>query len=126
MDYLNFINSSDGVNLRNLIQNSLIGPVSFKDVRSLPKEKGVYFIYENGTLVYIGQGKKVRSRCMQYLQKGTGRTFRNKLMRDKGIKNVDVAIKYIENNCTIRYIIDNKHKKMEHLAIGLFNPKYND
>lgn len=62
---------------------------------------------------------------MQYLHKGEGRTFRDKLKKDKDLE-VDEAIDYINQYCTIKYVIDNEHKKMEHLAIGLFNPKYND
>ncbi|ENZ03434.1 hypothetical protein HMPREF1092_00621 [Clostridium thermobutyricum] len=94
------------------------------------KRKGVYFIYDCESLVYIGEagrGEKqtIRERCMQYLQQGTGRKFREKLMMDKEL-DVQESIEYIKEKCTIRYIIENKHKKLEHLAIGIFNTKYND
>lgn len=130
MEYLSFI-QSEGVNeLKQLIEKSLSEISSFKDVSMLPKEKGVYFIYDCESLVYIGEagrGEKqtIRERCMQYLQQGTGRKFREKLMMDKEL-DVQESIEYIKEKCTIRYIIENKHKKLEHLAIGIFNTKYND
>ena len=126
MDYLDIIQSDQANKIKKSIEKRLSNEVSFEEVKNLPKQKGVYFIYDNGTLVYIGQAGELRKRCMQYLQEGVGRTFREKLMNEKEIKNVEDAKNYIKDICKIRYIIEDEHKKMEHLAIGLFNPEYND
>lgn len=131
MGYLDFIQTDEAELFKKLIMNNLTDPISFNCVKDLPKEKGIYFIYDKDILVYIGEagnGKKqtIRERCMQYLQKGTGRNFRIKLMRNKNILEEEKAIEYIKNNCTIKYIIDSENKKLEHLCIGVFNTIYND
>lgn len=126
MNYLKIIQSNQANEFKELIRTRLSNEVSFEDVGRLPEQAGIYFIYDNSLLVYIGLGGNLKKRCRQYLQKGDGRTFREKLMYEKGIEDVENAKKYIKNNCKIRYIIEDEHEKMEHLAIGLFNPKYND
>lgn len=130
MKYIDFIQSDEANKLKELIEGNLEGPISFKDVNKLPQEKGVYFIYDKDKLVYIGEsgtGKKqrIRERCSQYVNKGSGATFRDKLMKDKNLQ-IDKAISYIKQYCSVRYILENELIKMEHFTIGLFNPKYND
>lgn len=124
--YVKLSNTQIVSRIRNEIESELSVEVKFKEIIKVPKDTGVYFIYENEELVYIGEGQCIYTRCRQYLQKGSGRTFREKLIKHKKIKDVDIAIEYIYNNCKVRYIIDYKHKKLEHLCIGLFNPIYND
>lgn len=124
--YVKLSNTQLVGSIKNEMQNCLSKEVTFKEIIKIPKNTGVYFIYDNEQLVYIGQGQCIYTRCRQYLQKGSGRTFREKLMKHKKIKDVDKGIKYIYNNCKIRYIIDYKNKKLEHLCIGVFNPIYND
>ncbi|MDO4536373.1 MAG: GIY-YIG nuclease family protein [Clostridium perfringens] len=81
--YLNLIKKGQVRRLKRLITKSMFSIVPFCNVASLPKQQGVYFIYENSDLVYIGKAQNLKTRCMQYLQKGTGRTFREKLMKKK-------------------------------------------
>ena len=75
---------------------------SFNDISNFPNYKGLYFLYYESTLLYIGsasaENRTVKKRCQQYIQQGNGgNSFRGKIELLQNIPS-DQAIKFIKMN----------------------------
>lgn len=107
----------------------------FSKISDFPKEIGVYIVYENNEVVYVGASysdtRTIYKRCKQYIGKSdTGATLRKKVQRINQL-TASQAVNYIQHNFVAKFILMNKEsqkniKTIEHFLIGTFNTKYND
>lgn len=108
--------------------------IFFNEISSFPEYKGLYFLYYNSTLLYIGSAsaeeRTVRIRCQQYLQKGNGgNSFRGKIEQLKKI-STEETIEFIKKNISAKFIDykeqeKNKIKQLEQIAILSYQPPLN-
>lgn len=109
--------------------------ISFSSIKSFPKERGVYIAYEDSEVVYVGSAysdkRTIYVRCSQYLgKKDSGATLRKKVQKINGLTAIQ-AVSYIQQKFIAKFILMNNQsekeiKTLEHLLIGVYNPKYND
>ena len=95
---------------------------SFNDISNFPNYKGLYFLYYESTLLYIGsasaENRTVKKRCQQYIQQGNGgNSFRGKIELLQNIPSGQ-AIKFIKMNIQAKFIDlseiqENKIKQLE-------------
>lgn len=86
-------------NIKKIVGDQLTNQelISFSDTDKFPNYGGVYFIYDkDDELVYIGAGLNIKKRCMQYVSKGDGATFRFNLIQIKELP--DTKISEIKSN----------------------------
>ena len=50
------------------------GALTHENLATVPQERGVYQLYHNGELVYVGKAERLRSRITKHLKKIQGRT----------------------------------------------------
>ena len=108
--------------------------IDFKDISNFPKERGLYFLFYQDILLYIGsasaQSRTIKIRCQQYLQKGSGgESFRGKIEKLKEI-SPNEAIEFIKNNISAKFINynnldENGIKQLEQIAICYYQPTLN-
>ena len=108
--------------------------ISFNNISNFPKEKGLYFLYYQNILLYIGSAsassRTIQIRCKQYLQKGNGgESFRGKIEKLQNIQ-VEEAIEFIKNNISAKFItfdnLDVGHiKQLEQVAICCYQSPLN-
>jgi hypothetical protein len=108
--------------------------INFNDINNFPKEKGLYFLYYQKILLYIGSAsassRTIQIRCRQYLQRGSGgESFRGKIEKLRSITAVK-AIEFVQNNISAKFItFDNlevEHiKQLEQIAICCYQPPLN-
>lgn len=107
---------------------------SFSDISNFPNYKGLYFLYYESTLLYIGsasaESRTVKKRCQQYIQQGNGgNSFRGKIELLQNIPPGQ-AIKFIKMNIQAKFIDlseiqENKIKQLEQVAIYACQPPLN-
>ena len=103
--------------------------ISFKNIDNFSNKKGLYFIFLNEIVLYIGKADKqdIQTRCKQYLNKSSGGTLRKKIECIREC-NSEMAIKYIKTNLSAKFVevdtIDNI-PMIEEISIWAFQPKLN-
>ena len=125
------------INVRITVEEELIkcNAVRFSKISDFPKERGIYIVYENNEVVYVGASysdtRTIYKRCRQYIGKSdTGATLRKKVQRINQF-TASQAVNYIQQNFVAKFILMNKEsqkdiKTIEHFLIGAFNTKFND
>jgi len=108
--------------------------INFSDISDFPNNKGLYFLFYQNILIYIGSasttGRTIKIRCQQYLQKGNGgESFRGKIELLKKISS-DEAIQFIKENISAKFIDCNNLDKdnilqLEQVAICCYQPLLN-
>ena len=107
---------------------------NFNDISNFPNYKGLYFLYYDSILLYIGSAnaekRTIKIRCRQYLQKGSGgKSFRGKIEQLKNIP-AEEAIKFIKQKISAKFINfseleKNKILQLEQIAIFSYQPTLN-
>ena len=132
---LNIKNFDDFINCtvdktKEIINNKLSNKkISFKNIDNFSTKNGLYFIFLNEIVLYIGKADKqnIQTRCRQYLNKSSGGTLRKKIECIKEC-NSDVAIEYVKTNLSAKFVeidtIDNI-PMIEEISIWAFQPKLN-
>ena len=132
---LNIKNYDDFINCtvdetKKIINNKLSKErISFDNINKFSNKNGLYFIFLNEMVFYIGKADKqdIQTRCKQYLNKSSGGTLRKKIECIKEC-NSEMAIEYIKTNLSARFVeidtIDNI-PMIEEIAIWAFQPKLN-
>ncbi len=109
----------------------------------LPKEPGVYLVYDKKQkkYIYCGKTKDIRKRIQQHarLQNKSTRFLAQQVQKgliDKGrCNNSQEAQKYLFSNCTVKHLVipDEKRRKypwinrslLDHYAVCVIEPEYN-
>jgi predicted GIY-YIG superfamily endonuclease len=109
----------------------------------LPKEPGVYLVYDRKQKKYIYAGKAldIQKRILQHAQHQnrlfgfSSQPIQKGLIDKKLCADSSEAQKYLSINCTVRYLVvpDEKQRKqpwkkralLEHYAICVIEPEYN-
>jgi hypothetical protein len=96
---------------------------------SLPKSPGVYMIFFNGKLQYIGSSGNLKERINTNLLSGDreAHTLINKLCTLKNW-NIDKAHNFLKTSATIKFIdtdTEDEAKILEDVLIALYHPFYN-
>ena len=76
--------------------------VYWKDINTLPKVNGVYYIYKKGTICYIGESKNIWDRFFKHHRIGNCSTFINNLVKEYNGDKFEVQ-SYLKD-CYIKYI----------------------
>ncbi len=102
---------------------------SFSNMSSFPLYHGLYFVYLENQVIYIGKADKqpIRKRCEQYVGTSTGATLRLKIEKATG-SDKQGSIAYISKNLKARFIeLGNLEQipVLEEIAIWAFQPKLN-
>ncbi len=89
---------------------------------------GVYAIYQNKKIIYIGssiKGDGIKRRLRALLADPRRHTLHRKLK--KRYKTSENVRNFLKKKCTLKVIELNKQeaKMFEHFAIGVLKPKYN-
>ena len=135
MNYSNLRLEQD-ILIKKFVDLHLTKRIPFDGINLPSDKKGVYFIYEGDTLLYIGSAYKnkrtLKLRLSQYLQpKNSGATFTKHYMRHKAYKNTQITIDKIKINCEVSFIKFNLTENMNHIlgleydCISLYKPILN-
>jgi|GEM_PF-1755708 excinuclease UvrABC nuclease subunit len=103
--------------------------VSFDSLSDFPENNGLYFVFYNNQILYIGKADKqsIKKRCNQYVNESSGATLRKKVecVRKCGKQE---AITFIKNNFKARFFVSKEVEKLpvlEEIAIWAFQPRLN-
>lgn len=95
-----------------LASSALNQRISFKDIEAFPRDKGIYFIFYNDEVIYIGcshlgEERGIKDRCRQHLQLGSGNNLLAKINKQYFMNrgNEDELIKFILDNLSVSFII---------------------
>ncbi|MFH1194009.1 MAG: GIY-YIG nuclease family protein [bacterium] len=90
------------INTKNLLNSDFVDPKKF------PKTRGVYLIYDDNDIIYVGKAKQLNRRInsdhISGENKITTSTFRRKLCKKFNQKPGQWIRKWICNNCKFKYI----------------------
>ena len=94
----------------------------------LPQSCGIYLITtRNQKALYLGRTGNLRRRLRQHLLYEGGRhTFKKKWMKEKVLGEAQVIKKLSTLYMQFLPCDESQVKRLEHLAIAVFEPKYND
>ena len=95
-----------------------------------PKGAGVYMIFFEGGLQYVGSSGRLRDRIRGDLLRGdkTSHTLINKLCKSRNWSR-DEVIDFLRKRATIKFIeVDDEYeaKLLEDLLIAIYRPRYNE
>ncbi len=95
----------------------------------IPEKSGVYIIYNNKKVIYIGNTQNLRNRIYRNHLMGEERSsiLKKKIMKERNLSR-SKAKEYMKKYLSVRYRIipTSKIDSVEHFLISLFVPKYND
>jgi excinuclease UvrABC nuclease subunit len=108
------------------------GLLNLADLEALPKTSGVYMVYRNNSVVYVGSTKNLRRRTRNFLKrvlekhipKGEFKhTLNTKLFK------LGTLTPSFYSRCSFR-VLETKDiyeaRLLEQLLISIFKPRYND
>ena len=103
--------------------------LSFASISDFPEGNGLYFVFYNNEIIYIGKADKqsIKKRCNQYVNESSGATLRKKVECVRKCSKQE-AISFIKNNFTARFFISKEVEKLpviEEIAIWAFQPRLN-
>jgi len=119
------------IHLNNKCEN-LFGSefVTYQDVCSLIGVKGVYIIYEHTEeIMYVGSASDIARRFRDNFRYETSHTLSKKLINSGRFQNTVEVINYLKNQCKIRIETcesKREYEALEHIAIYILNPAYNN
>lgn len=84
-------------------------PFQYDELNHVPMRRGVYLIYNNGKIIYVGESNKLRVRLLSdHISgelKATTSTFRNKLTKEPfNIKSGKEMLDWIKDNCMFCWV----------------------
>ena len=95
--------------------------LSWADRKSSPKEAGIYLIYKDGELVYIGETSNIYDRLTHH-ENGNGSALKEKIENYTGIEPTSYLM-----SCTLKTIpIKLGRLEVEKYLISRYNPIYNN
>ncbi len=102
--------------------------------KRLPKEPGLYRIYEKGKAgktIYIGKSKSLHRRIINDHFRGDkiASTLKRKLIKNSGFANEKEVENYLVRKCLVQFILIKEQAllaRIEHFAIAVLSPKWND
>jgi len=107
---------------------------SFSDAstRNVPREAGVYIIYDNRlkTITYIGRTRNLMRRLLRDHRGGNieGSQFRKALGRRFALKSEAEITQYILENCSFQFMVIKEFEetiRLEHFATAILAPVLN-
>jgi hypothetical protein len=120
---------------RDLLQELLDSPtLTFNESNKIPLKGGVYRILENdnnwSSSVYVGKTGGLKNRLYSDLLMGnqSRHTLKAKLRATEFDSNAE-AKKYLKEKCSIQVLVvedEYERTRLEHFAIAILNPLYND
>lgn len=122
--------SSTAEDSRRIINSKLSKDIiSFSQINEFPIYNGLYFVFLEDIIVYIGKADKqnIRERCKQYINFSSGGTLRKKVECIKEC-NSSLAIDFIKSNLSAKFIHINNVDSisvLEEVAIWVYQPKLN-
>jgi len=100
--------------------------------RDIPKEPGVYVIYDKRTkaIIYVGRSKNLKRRLLGDHMRGNvrGSQFRRALGRNFTLSSEDEITSYIQKNCSFQFMALESFEeivRLEHFAIAVLGPILN-
>jgi excinuclease UvrABC nuclease subunit len=116
--------------------NQLLGMQKFNfskaSSKDLPKESGVYVIYDNRikSVVYIGRTRNLRRRLLGDHRAGDvkGSQLRKAIGRRFSLKSEAEITDYILENCSIQFMVIKEFEetiRLEHFATAILAPVLN-
>ena len=109
-------------------------PKNFADnsLDDVPKKPGVYVIYDKKSqrIIYAGRTKNLRRRLLSDHRRGNieGSQFRKALGQSLGTSNEKEIRKYIEENCSFRFLVIENFEEtvtLEHFVTAVIAPTLN-
>ncbi|MCK4404800.1 MAG: hypothetical protein KAW02_06880 [candidate division Zixibacteria bacterium] len=112
--------------------------IPFNDVdlhRKLPKESGVYRIFEKKSewnkSIYLGKTGNLLQRIYHNHLMGDKQasSVKRKLIANFGLRDEKAVKDYLKRRCSLQFIViknRNEIKFVEHFLISILRPKYND
>jgi hypothetical protein len=100
--------------------------MKFEEVKQLKKITGIYFIYFQDKIIYIGSTNKFDVRFGTDLFHKSTHTLHRKLLREN--KTTKEIRDFLRNKCYYRVKICKdklKAEALEHFAIWMIKPRYN-
>ncbi len=101
---------------------------SFDEVSMLKNKMGVYLIYEEDTLVYVGKTNKFHIRFGTDLKHETTHTLVKKLIKSGRFEDRYKVVSYFKTACKIKIEFCETNREaeaLEALTIYLLNPAFN-
>lgn len=118
-----------------MMNNLLSEPkLSFSEASSndVPKEPGVYVIYDKKVkaIIYAGRTKNLRRRLLSDHKRGNveGSRFRKALQQNFGLKSESEITGYILDNCSFQFLVIKGFEEMvrlEHFITAVLAPILN-
>ncbi len=102
--------------------------LTFDEVAALKDKMGVYMIYENDHLVYVGKTNKMHIRFGTDLKHETTHTLVRKMIKNEKFLNRGEVVNYFRSNCLVRIEFCDSNREaeaLEGIAICILNPEYN-
>jgi excinuclease UvrABC nuclease subunit len=109
-------------------------PKNFADdtLDDVPKKPGVYVIHDKKSeqIIYAGRTKNLRRRLLSDHRRGNieGSQFRKALGQSLGTSNEKEIRKYIEENCSFRFLVIQNFEetvRLEHFVTAVIAPTLN-
>ena len=91
------------------------------------KIKGIYAVYEDDEIIYIGKSGNIKDRLYDHLLKLNG-THNLRTEKLRGYKNLDSnkeIIDFLLKKCRFKVKKESDNERLEKFAIGVINPKFN-
>lgn len=91
------------------------------------KIRGIYAVYEDDKIIYIGKSGNIKDRLYNHLLKLKGN---HDLRKEKlnGYKNLDTSeeiLDFLLTKCRFKVKEELDNKRLEEFAIGVINPRFN-
>ena len=100
--------------------------LNWGQIKELKKITGVYVIFFENKVIYVGKTNKFNVRFGTDLMHKTTHTFHNKLLKEKTLEEVK---DFIKKKCQykIKECKDEvEAEQLEHFAISIYEPPYNN
>ncbi|MBI2656914.1 GIY-YIG nuclease family protein [Candidatus Woesearchaeota archaeon] len=86
--------------------------------------RGVYAVYENDEIIYIGQSTNLRQGLYKDLLHGS-HWFRECLYGYKEIDTFEDAVNFLITKCRFKVVGEIHKNRLEKFAIAIINPRFN-
>lgn len=101
------------------------------DRKQIPKASGLYLIYSQDQLLYVGETDNLQRRLLGDHKSSNikGSAFRKALKKYKKLADEKSISEYIMKNCSFQFIEfedKKRRKRLEHFAIAVLNPILNE
>lgn len=95
---------------------------------NVPKNFGIYIIFDKkGIPIYVGRTSDLNRRLFGNHRSGDvmGSAFRKALSKKLSINDEKKLRKYIEDNCSFKYLLLKNPNGLEHFLISVLSPELN-